>query len=46
MPLAAQQTATPADLMAEAREQWKKSSEQFRQFKVPIATEPSFIFRP
>jgi hypothetical protein len=46
IPLAAQQTAPPADLIADAREQWKKNAEQLRKVKVPIATEPSFIFRP
>jgi hypothetical protein len=50
MPAAAQTGATvatpPIDLMAEAREQWKQSGDQLRKVKVPIGTEPSFVFRP
>jgi hypothetical protein len=46
IPLAAQQTAPAADLIVEAREDWKKSGEQLRKVKVPLSTEPSFVFRP
>jgi hypothetical protein len=41
----AQQPA-PDDLLASAREQMKHASQELRNFKVPIATEPSFAFRP
>ena len=34
------------DLVASARDQAKRTSETLRSFKVPIATEPSFAFRP
>jgi hypothetical protein len=44
---AAQQSAAPAtDLDAAARDQIKRNTDQLRKFKVPIATEPSFSFRP
>ena len=34
------------DLLASAREQVRQNGETLRNFKVPIATEPSFAFRP
>ena len=44
---AAEQSAAPAtDLVAAARDQIKRNTDQLRKFKVPIATEPSFSFRP
>jgi hypothetical protein len=46
IPLAAQQTTVPEDLMANAREQWKQSGDRLRKVKIPIGTEPGFIFRP
>jgi hypothetical protein len=47
MPAAAMAQQPPAeDLLASAREQVKGLSEELRNFKVPIATEPSFAFRP
>jgi hypothetical protein len=46
-PAFAQQTAAaPEALETAAREQMKRAQEQLRQFKVPIATEPGFVFRP
>ena len=42
----AQQPSTPEDLNALAREQAKQHSNTLRSFEVPIATEPSFAFRP
>ena len=50
VPAAAQVTpagASPAeDVIAKAREEWKQSGDQLRKVKIPIGTEPSFIFRP
>ena len=38
---------TPAgDVDTAAREQVKRTRDTLRKFKVPIATEPSFTFRP
>ena len=34
------------DLLAAARARVKTNSETLRSFKLPIATEPSFVFRP
>lgn len=47
-PLLAQQTADrpPEDVDAAAHEAVKRNRELLRKFQVPIATEPSFIFRP
>lgn len=46
-PVFAQQTtAAPEDLETAAREQMKRAQQQLRQFNVPIATEPGFVFRP
>jgi hypothetical protein len=47
-PSLAQQPAPPpaADVDSGAREQVTRTREQLRKFKVPIATEPSFTFRP
>lgn len=45
LPAAAQQQS-PADDLAQLREQAKKNSELLRKIKVPIATEPAFSFRP
>ena len=42
----AQQAPATEDLLAAAREQMKSMGEELRTFKVPIATEPSFAFRP
>ena len=39
------QTA-PADEVAAVRQQRQRTTEELRRFKVPIATEPSFAFRP
>jgi hypothetical protein len=44
-----QQSATspkPADELGAAREQVRRDAELLRKFKVPVATEPSFAFRP
>ena len=47
VPAAAQQGAPATeDLAAAARENVKRTSEQLRSITVPIATEPSTIFRP
>jgi hypothetical protein len=46
-PLVAQQTAAPTeDADVQAREGIKRTRDQLRKIKIPIATEPSFIFRP
>ena len=42
----AQTPAAPVDELAEARQQGQRTADQLRKFKVPIATEPSFAFRP
>lgn len=36
---------TPADRLATAREDNRKSAEKLTQFQLPVSTEPSFIFR-
>ena len=47
MPAAALAQQPPAeDVLAVARDQVKSTSEELRKYKVPIATEPSFAFRP
>ena len=50
VPGAAQVTPTgkPStdDLIASAREEWKASSDKLKKVKIPVGTEPSFIFRP
>ena len=46
-PLLAQQpSVTSEDVDVEAREGVKRTREQLRKVKIPIATEPSFAFRP
>jgi hypothetical protein len=42
----AQTASTPAEELAAARQQTQRNAEQLRKFKIPIATEPSFSFRP
>jgi hypothetical protein len=50
VPAAAQVTPTdksPAeDVIGAAREEWKASGDKLKKVKIPIGTEPSFIFRP
>jgi hypothetical protein len=45
---AQQPTAAPSneDVLTTAREQVRATGEKLRKFKVPLATEPSFTFRP
>ncbi len=38
--------APPPDLAAKARDILQRNGERLSQFDVPIATEPSFIFKP
>jgi hypothetical protein len=45
-PASAQAPASAADELAAARQQTQRTAEQLRQFKIPIATEPSFAFHP
>jgi hypothetical protein len=46
-PAANPQTQTaPQDELAAARQRTQQTIDQLRRFKVPIATEPSFAFRP
>ena len=46
-PLLAQQPSVASeDVDVEAREGVKRTREQLRKVKIPIATEPSFAFRP
>ena len=46
LPLAAQ-NATPAeDDLGVSRERVKRNAEQLRKLEIPIAVEPSFVFRP
>jgi hypothetical protein len=44
--VAVAQQPSADDLLASARDQVKENSETLRKFKVPTATEPSFVFRP
>ena len=46
--VAQQPAAAPSneDLLTTAREQVRATGEKLRKFKVPVATEPSFTFRP
>lgn len=44
--MAQQPPASAEDLDAAAREQFARSGDLLRKFKVPTATEPSFAFRP
>lgn len=50
VPASAQVTPTgkPSndDLIASAREEWKASADKLKKVKIPVGTEPSFIFRP
>ena len=34
------------DLIGSAREEWKASADKLKQVKIPVGTEPSFLFRP
>jgi hypothetical protein len=45
-PIQAQPPASPADEVTAARQQRQQSADQLRKTKVPMATEPSFVFRP
>jgi hypothetical protein len=46
-PALAQQPATPAeDVDTAARQRLQRSRDQLRKIKVPMSTEPSFVFRP
>lgn len=43
----AQRTESPAtDDLMEARESMKVNRDQLRKIEIPVATEPSFVFRP
>ncbi|HYP14088.1 MAG TPA: hypothetical protein VEQ63_09205 [Bryobacteraceae bacterium] len=46
--LLAQETppAAPADELGAARQQIQRNAEQLRAFQVPVATEPSIVFKP
>lgn len=44
--LAQQPAPSAAEIETAAREQVTRTRDQLRNFKVPIATEPSFVFRP
>jgi hypothetical protein len=50
VPAAAQVTPTDKptaeDMIASARAEWKASADKLKTVKIPIGTEPSFIFRP
>jgi hypothetical protein len=46
-PLSGQAPAAPAaDELQAARQRTQRTAETLRKFKVPIATEPSFAFKP
>jgi len=46
-PALAQQPVAPAeDVDTGARQQLQRNRDQLRKIKVPISTEPSFVFRP
>jgi hypothetical protein len=45
-PMLGQATPAPADELAAARQRIQINADQLRKFKIPIATEPSFTFRP
>ena len=38
--------APPADPLAKAREALQKNGETLSKFEIPLATQPSFIFKP
>ena len=44
--VAMQPPPAPADELAAVRQQSQRTTETLRKFKVPMATEPSFAFRP
>jgi hypothetical protein len=46
LPAAAQKPADSSDELSAARQQTQRNTEQLRATKVPVATEPSFSFRP
>ena len=46
VPLFAQATAAPADELTAAKQQTQRTADQLRKLKVPIATEPSIVFKP
>jgi hypothetical protein len=48
LPVMAQNVAPapPSDLVAKARDALQKNGERLSQFEIPIAAEPSFIFKP
>ena len=45
MPLFAQGTTAGADELLAAKQQTQRTADQLRKFKVPIATEPSIVFK-
>jgi hypothetical protein len=44
--LLAQPAPAPPDELAAAKQQTQRTADQLRKFQVPIATEPSFAFKP
>jgi hypothetical protein len=44
--LLAQATPAPADELTAAKQQTQRNADQLRKFKVPMATEPSIVFKP
>lgn len=42
---AQQPPAPPADRLATARDDNRKSAEKLAQFQIPMSTEPSFVFK-
>ncbi len=45
-PAAPQTPGAPADDLAASRQRRQAASDQLRKFRIPVATEPSFSFRP
>jgi hypothetical protein len=45
-PMLGQATPATADELAAARQRVQSNADRLRKFKIPIATEPSFTFRP
>jgi hypothetical protein len=44
--LLAQATPAAGDELTAAKQQTQRNADQLRKFKVPMATEPSIVFKP